>query len=92
MDLETVKLSNVKDKYHMISLICVILKNGTNKFTKQKQSHRCRKQPYAYGRCWGGRDKLGLTKTHTTYQIDNKDLLYSTVYSIAQGTPLNTLV
>ena len=33
-----------KDKYHMILLICGILKNGTkNSFTKQKQTHKHRK-------------------------------------------------
>ena len=39
-----------KDKYHMISLTCGILKNGT----KQKKSHRCRKQTYGYQRGKGG--------------------------------------
>ena len=64
-----------KDKY-MMSLICGILKNGTNKLTKQKQSHRCRKQPYDQG-LGGGRDKLGLTKT---YYVSNK------YHSIQYGT------
>ena len=45
MDLEIVILSEVsqtqKDKYHMISLICGILKKGG-------KSHRCRKQTYGY--------------------------------------------
>ena len=40
MDLESIILSEVsqteKDKYHMISLICGILKNDTNELTKQR--------------------------------------------------------
>ena len=48
MDLEIIILSEVsqteKDKYHMVSFICGILKNDTNDlFTKQKQTHRYRK-------------------------------------------------
>ena len=40
-----------KDKYHMISLTCGIY-NGIqmNLFTKQKQTHRHRKQTYGYQR------------------------------------------
>ena len=42
-----------KDKYHIISIICEILKNGTNElFYKTKQT-------YGYQRGNGGRDKLG---------------------------------
>ena len=48
MDLETVTLNEVswteKDKYHMISLICGILKKGTkNLFTGEGNSnpHQC---------------------------------------------------
>ena len=49
MDLEIIMLSEVsqieKDKYHMISLICVIYKKiQMNLFTKQKQTHRLRRQ------------------------------------------------
>ena len=52
-------------------------------FTKQKQTHRYRKQTYDYQRGKGkGRDKLGVwdQQIHTTvYTINNnKDLLYST--------------
>ena len=48
MDLEIVILSELsqteKDKYHMTSLICGILKNGTNKLIyKTEQSHTFRK-------------------------------------------------
>ena len=49
MDLEIIMLSEVsqieKDKYNMISLICVIYKKiQMNLFTKQKQTHRLRRQ------------------------------------------------
>ena len=44
MDLKIITLSEVKDKYHMISLICGIQRNDTNELTKQKQTHRFRKQ------------------------------------------------
>ena len=63
VDLEIIVLSEVsqteKDKYHMISLICRILKKKKiqmNVFTKQKQTHRQRKQTYGYqrGEVWGG--------------------------------------
>ena len=52
-----------------------------NLFTKQKQSHRCRKQTgYQEGK--GGKDRLGswdLTYTHVyVKQIATKNLLYST--------------
>ena len=67
MDLEIITLSEVshrdKDKYHMISLICGILKKKIqmNLFTKQKQTHRHRKQTQGYqrGKGWG-QDKLGV--------------------------------
>ena len=47
-----------KDKYHMMSLICGILKETIqmNLFPKQKERHRHRKQR---GKRVGGRDKLG---------------------------------
>ena len=68
MDLEIIILSEVsqaeKDKYHMISLIYGILKKKKkiqlNLFTKQKQTHRHRKQTYGYQRGKEGRDKLGV--------------------------------
>ena len=55
MDLEIIILSEVsqteKDKYHMVSLICVVLKKiQTNLVTKQKQTHRLQKQTYGYQR------------------------------------------
>ena len=52
-----------------------------NLFTKQKQTHRHRKQIYGYQSGKGKREKLGAwdKKTHTTiYKIINKVLLYST--------------
>ena len=41
-----------KDKYHMVSLICGILKKmiQMNLFTKQKQTYRIQKQTYGYKR------------------------------------------
>ena len=56
IDLETVLQSEVsqkeKNKYHMVSLICGILKKmiQMNLFTNQKQIHRLRKQTYGYQR------------------------------------------
>ena len=52
-----------------------------NLFTKQKQTHRHRKQTYSYqrGKIWG-RDKLGVWDWQvqtTIHKINNKDLLYS---------------
>ena len=89
MDLEIIILSQVsqteKDKYHMIALLCGILKKNIqmNLFTKQKQSHRCRKEIYDY---WGWRQGEGINwetgvDVYTLLyikQITNKDLLYST--------------
>ena len=45
-----------------------------NLFTKQKQTHRLRKQTYGYQRETGERVKLGGCNEH----IINKDLMYST--------------
>ena len=68
MDLETIILNEVnqteKDKYR-ISPICGIKKMiRRNLFTKQKQTHRHRKQTYGSQRGKGGgvegRDKLGV--------------------------------
>ena len=64
MDLEIIILSEVSQTktYHMILLICGIFKKmvQTNIFTKQKESHKCRKQTYGYQSCkQGGGDKLG---------------------------------
>ena len=55
MDLEIIILIEIsqkeKDKYHMISLICGILKMiQKNLLTKQKKTHRYRKQSYGYQR------------------------------------------
>ena len=52
-----------------------------NLFTKQKQTHRHRKQTMVTKGERRGRDKLGVweQQIHTTiYKINNKDLLYST--------------
>ena len=58
-----------------------------NLFTKQKQSHRCRKQTYgSQGGKGVGRDKLQDWNGHihtTVHKIDKQqDLLYSTGYYI----------
>ena len=60
MDLEMIILSDVsqkeKDEYHMMLLICGISKTlKMNLLTKQKWTHRCRKQTYGYqmGKCGG---------------------------------------
>ena len=55
IDLEIIILIEIrqkeKDKYHMIPLICRILKMiQKNLLTKQKQTHRYRKQSYGYQR------------------------------------------
>ena len=52
-----------------------------NLFTKQKNTHRHRKQTYGYQRGNQGRDKLGVWDEHpytAMYKINNKHLLYST--------------
>ena len=54
-----------------------------NLFTKQKQTHRHRKQTYGYQRGWQGRGEknksLGLMDTHYYMQIDERQgLLDST--------------
>ena len=61
--LEIIILSEVsqkeKDKCHMISLLLESKKN-TQMFTKQKQTHRLRKQTYGYQRGKWGSDKSGV--------------------------------
>ena len=44
MNLEIIKLSeSAKDKYHMVSFVCEILKmTQMNLFAKQEQTHRLR--------------------------------------------------
>ena len=52
-----------------------------NLFTKQKQTHRHRKQTYDYQRGKGRKDKLGVWVQQIqtlVYKINNKFLLYST--------------
>ena len=53
-----------------------------NLFTKQKKTHRCRKQTYGYQGRKGQRDKLGdgidIYTLLYIKQITNKNLLYST--------------
>ena len=61
-----------KDKYHRISLYVESI--HMNLFTKQKQTHRLRKQTYGYqGGKVSRRDKLGGWDIHTTiYKINNQ--------------------
>ena len=66
-----------EDKYLMISLICGIKKMiQINLFTKQKQTHRPRKQTYGHQReKVGRRDKLGAWNCHihtALYKTDNQ--------------------
>ena len=52
-----------------------------NLFTKQKQSHRCKKQAYGYQGGKGGINwEIGIDIYTLLYikQITNKDLMYST--------------
>ena len=65
MDLEIIILSKVsqteKDKYHMLSHMWNLKKMiQMNLFTKQKQTHRLRKQIYGYQGGRGERDRLGV--------------------------------
>ena len=90
MDLEIVILSEVsyteKDKYHDIAYMWNLEKMmiQTNLYTKQKQTHRHRKQTYSYQRGkggWGGiNQEFGINIYTLLYmkQITKKDLLYST--------------
>ena len=71
MDLENVMLSEVrqKDKYYMISAVCGIKKIiQMILYTKQKQTHRSRKQTYDYQREKGGGQQIrGMGLTDTNY-------------------------
>ena len=61
MDLEIIILSEVSQRQisYGITYMCK-LKNDTNELTKQKQTHRLRKQTCGYQRGKvRGRDKLG---------------------------------
>ena len=62
IQLEIIILSEVSQRKTNISLICGFEKMiQMNLFTKQKQTHRIRKQIYGYQRGKvGGRDKLGV--------------------------------
>ena len=62
-----------------------------NLFTKQKQTHRHRKQTYGYqrGKEWG-RDKLGVSEQQVQTTINKIDKQQGLNY-IAQGTIFNIL-
>ena len=58
----------------------ILKKEQMNLFTKQKQSHRCRKQTYGYqGGKLGGETETGIDIYTLLYikQITNKNPLYS---------------
>ena len=87
MDLEHTTLSEVRERYCMISFICEIQKvTEMNVYTKQKQIHINRIQTYGYQRGKAargeGRNKLGVWDQQiqtAIYKIDtNKVLLNST--------------
>ena len=73
-----------KDKYHMISLMCGILKNDTNEFTyKTEIDSQIQKANswLAKGKGWGGINQEFGIKIYTLLyikQTTNEDLLYST--------------
>ena len=66
MDLEVVTQSNVsqteKDRYHMMSLICVEKKIQMNLFPKQKETHRYKKTNLWLLGGWVNRDTLVYIK------------------------------
>ena len=70
-------------RYHSYVESNFLKKIQMNLFTKQKQTHRHRKQTYGYQRGntgWGINEELGIN-IHTLLdikQITNKVLLYST--------------
>ena len=79
------KLSNSeKDKYHMISLICGILKNDTNELIYKTEIELQMQKTNLWlpgGRVGGGINReIGIDIYTLLYikQITNKDLLYST--------------
>ena len=94
MDPESIILNEVsqaeKDKYYMISLIFGIQKIvKMNLFTKQKQTHRHRKQTISYQRGRGG----GI---NWEFEINRCTLSYikqvnKRVYCIPQGTIFDIL-
>ena len=84
MDLEIITLSEVSqiDKYQVVSVKCGVQKMiQMSLFTKQKQTHRHRKQTYGYQKGKGGiNQELEINRYTLLYikQTNNKVLLYST--------------
>ena len=61
MDTEIIILSkSARERHHRISLVESKIIFQMNLFTKQKQTHRQRKQTYGYQKRTGGRDKLRI--------------------------------
>ena len=80
-DLEIIILTEArkKDKYHMILLICGILKNKWYKYTYLQNRNRLtdpkNKLMVTKGERWEGRDKLGVWDWHihtAIFKIDNE--------------------
>ena len=89
VDLDIMILSEVtqaeKDKYHTILLICLIQKKmmQMNLYTKQKYTHRHRKQTYGYQRGYVGRginEEFGIdiNTLLCIKEITYKDIWYTT--------------
>ena len=61
VDTEIIILSkSARERHHMISLVESKIIIQMNLFTKQKQTHRQRKQTYGYQKRKEGRDKLRI--------------------------------
>ena len=75
-------MKSVKDKYHMIALLCGIVKNDTKELIYKTEIANKLVVTKGEG---GRRDKLGVwdEQIHTTLRKINKDLC------IAQGTVFN---
>ena len=68
-------VKKAKDKHHMISPVCGILKKKKklHKWTYLQDRNRHRKQTYDYQRGKEGRDKLGAWHLHTHIIIYKRD-------------------
>lgn len=65
----------MKEKYHVISLIWIQRTILMDLFTKQKETHRFRGLMYGYRGEGGMRDRLGVWDLHTTIlKIDNQEV------------------
>ena len=62
-----------------------------NLFTKQKQTHRHRKQSYGYQSGKGCRDKLGVGIHTTIYKIDKQQGPTAVIYRMVQYSQINVI-